>query len=111
MKKRKDLLINIPVAITSIALFIAINLYSSFGIAASFKNPISKPDSYGMRHVGFLFLIPLLIELVSLWVIISKNYSILTKKYYDIDFSGEITLFVTIFVYGIFVYFFHWGVA
>lgn len=110
MKKRKDLLIHVPAAIASLALFIYVNIYSSFGIAASFNNPISEPDSYGKRHVGFLFILPLFLELIGLWCIISKNYEMLTKKYYDKDFSGEIVLFATIFVYGIFVYFFHWGV-
>jgi hypothetical protein len=108
-KKGKLLFINIIMAITSIALFIYVNIYSSFGIAASLKNPISNPDSYGRRHVGFLFIIPLFIELVGLGSVIYKNYEIITKKYFDIDYSGEIVLVATMGIYGILVYFFHWG--
>ena len=53
---------------------------------------------------------PLFIELICLWVIVSKNYEILTKKYYDVDFSSEMVLVATMVVYGLFVYFFNWGV-
>jgi len=109
--KRSTLLISIGVAVVSVALFIYINLFSSFGIAASFKNPISKPDLYGRRHTGFLFLLPLFIEVVCLLGILNKNYEIVTNKPVDIDFSCEIALGLTLLTYGMVVYFLHWGIA